>query len=78
MMVGWVDIDILNRAMKDSVLVETETCVSASDWRHELSEIAGQWKKLSGQEKSKCKDPQAEMYLAYFRNREKVSVAGSK
>lgn len=78
MMMGWADIDILNRAMKDSVFVETETCISVFDWRYELSEIAGQWKKLSGQEKSKCKDPQAEMCLAYFRNRAKVSVAGSK
>lgn len=44
------DIDILNRAIKDSTSLEVET-----NRRLELSEIAGQKKKLSGREKSKCK-----------------------
>lgn len=36
MMMGWVDIDILNGAIKDSISVEVEI-----DCRHELGEISG-------------------------------------
>lgn len=43
MMMGWVDIGILNGAIKDSISVEVEI-----DWRHELGEISGQRKMLSG------------------------------
>lgn len=66
-MMRWVDIDILNRAIKDNTSVEVEI-----DWRLELSEIAGQ-KKLSGREKNKHKGPQVGICLAYLRNREKAS-----
>lgn len=61
----WVDIDVLNKAIKDSTSAEVEI-----DWRLELSETAGQRKKLAGRERG---PPQAGMCLAYLRNREKAS-----
>lgn len=45
MMVGQVDIPVLRGVIKESIPLKMEI-----DWRHELNEVTGQRKKLSGRE----------------------------